>query len=102
MGILVFVAGLVFTMVFFCFFTKADMIGKGKKTLFPNLLIHRKLARRRSFIYYSHHKILEVVWTIIPCLILILISIPSFVLVMALDEEVNPWLWVKVIGSQWY
>ncbi len=99
-GILVFVGALVFSMVFFCFFTEDDIAGK--ESQFPTLLINRLLARRRSFIFYSHHKLLEVIWTIIPCIILVIIAIPSFVLVMALDEEVNPWLWVKVVGSQWY
>jgi len=58
-GILVFVGALVFSMVFFCFFTEDDIAGK--ESQFPTLLINRLLARRRSFIFYSHHKLLEVI-----------------------------------------
>ncbi len=35
-------------------------------------------------------------------MILILIAIPSFTLALALDEELLPYMWVKVIGNQWY
>lgn len=51
------------------------------------------------WIYYS---LLEFIWTVIPCVILLFISIPSFTLALALDETHKPSLWVKVIGNQWY
>ena len=35
-------------------------------------------------------------------MLLVFIAIPSFTLALALDEEVNPWMWVKVIGNQWF
>ena len=37
-----------------------------------------------------HHTTLEIIWTIVPAIILILIAIPSFALLYAMDEIDNP------------
>jgi len=50
----------------------------------------------------NHNSILEIIWTIIPILILIFIAIPSFVLLYSMDEIVSPILTLKAIGHQWY
>lgn len=49
-----------------------------------------------------HASVLEVVWTIIPALILVVIAIPSFSLLYSVDEIIEPLFTVKVIGHQWY
>jgi cytochrome c oxidase subunit 2 len=51
---------------------------------------------------FSHSSLLEIVWTIIPALILISIAVPSFALLYSLDELVDPVLTLKVVGHQWY
>jgi len=51
---------------------------------------------------FSHSSLLEIVWTIIPALILIAIAVPSFALLYSLDELVDPVLTLKVVGHQWY
>jgi len=50
----------------------------------------------------QHNSFLEIVWTIIPCVILLFISVPSFCLLYAVDDCKLPWWTVKVIGNQWY
>jgi len=45
---------------------------------------------------------IEVVWTIIPGIILLFVAIPSFTLLYSMDELVDPMLTLKVIGSQWF
>jgi cytochrome c oxidase subunit 1 len=50
----------------------------------------------------NHHTFLEIIWTIIPTLILLSIAIPSFLLLYAIDEQNNPIITLKVIGHQWY
>ena len=49
-----------------------------------------------------HGTVLEIVWTIVPALILLTIAVPSFSLLYAVDEVVDPALTVKVVGHQWY
>lgn len=51
---------------------------------------------------FVHGTLLEIVWTITPALLLIIIAIPSFSLLYAMDEVIDPIITVKVIGSQWY
>ena len=51
---------------------------------------------------FDHHTQLELIWTIIPTIILILIAIPSFALLYAVDELHNPKITMKALGNQWY
>jgi cytochrome c oxidase subunit 1 len=51
---------------------------------------------------FDHHTQLELIWTIIPTVILILIAIPSFALLYAVDELHNPKITMKALGNQWY
>jgi len=51
---------------------------------------------------FTHSSILEIVWTIIPAILLLLIAIPSFTLLYSLDEIIDPSVTLKVIGHQWY
>nr|YP_654388.1 cytochrome c oxidase subunit II [Pavona clavus]ABG02362.1 cytochrome c oxidase subunit II [Pavona clavus] len=46
--------------------------------------------------------LLEIVWTIIPAVILVFIASPSLKLLYLMDEVVGPALTIKAIGHQWY
>lgn len=50
----------------------------------------------------SHNTLLEVAWTVIPVLILVVIAIPSFRLLYFQDRAQTTDLTVKVTGRQWY
>ena len=45
---------------------------------------------------------LEVAWTILPAMILMVIAVPSFALLYSLDEVIDPFFTLKVTGAQWY
>jgi len=49
-----------------------------------------------------HGTIIEIVWTAIPGVILMLIAVPSFALLYSMDEVILPAIILKVIGHQWY
>nr|YP_010338982.1 cytochrome c oxidase subunit 2 [Sahlingia subintegra]UNJ19072.1 cytochrome c oxidase subunit 2 [Sahlingia subintegra] len=49
-----------------------------------------------------HGTQIELAWTITPSLILIAIAIPSFALLYALDEIIDPTITIKAVGHQWY
>jgi len=51
---------------------------------------------------FTHSSLLEIVWTILPALVLLLIAIPSFALLYSLDELIDPVATVKIVGHQWY
>jgi len=63
--------------------------------LFNNLIISNSQK-------FTHSSLLEIIWTILPALVLLLIAIPSFTLLYSLDELIDPTLTLKIIGHQWY
>ena len=50
----------------------------------------------------SHNTVIEVLWTVVPVLILVGIAIPSFRLVYYADRTPNADITIKVTGHQWY
>ena len=52
--------------------------------------------------YLSHGTLIELIWTITPALILILIAFPSFKLLYLMDEVNDPSMAVLAEGHQWY
>jgi cytochrome c oxidase subunit 2 len=49
----------------------------------------------------THNVLLEVVWTILPVVILLVIAIPSYKLLYYLDRTAEPDMTLKVSGYQW-
>nr|ADO24550.1 cytochrome oxidase subunit II [Gymnothorax rueppelliae] len=45
---------------------------------------------------------IEIVWTVLPAIILILIALPSLRILYLMDEINDPHLTIKAIGHQWY
>ena len=50
----------------------------------------------------THNSALEVVWTVVPILILIIIAIPSLKILYFIDHTDEPEMTLKVTGNQWY
>ena len=50
----------------------------------------------------THNPVLEVAWTVIPVLILVVMAIPSFRLIYYQDRTPDPDMTIKVTGHQWY
>ena len=50
----------------------------------------------------THHTLLEVAWTVIPILILVVIAIPSFKLLMNQYSYPKPDLTIKAIANSWF
>ena len=50
----------------------------------------------------SHNTLIEVVWTVVPIMILVFIAIPSFKLLYFTDRVEDAGLTIKAIGHQWY
>nr|ALO76361.1 cytochrome c oxidase subunit 2 [Discolomatinae sp. GENSP01] len=62
-------------------------------SLFTNKYINRFLL---------DNQIIELIWTIMPSIILIFIALPSLKLIYILDEINNPAISIKSMGHQWY
>jgi len=86
LGILVFVRYILF--ICLQHFTQEESIVEGASPKTTHKLIHAST--------------LEIVWTIIPALVLVVIAIPSFSLLYSIDEIVQPVITLKAVGHQWY
>ena len=51
---------------------------------------------------FSHNVLIEVLWTVVPVVILIVIAIPSMKMLYFLDRTETPDMTLKVTGYQWY
>ena len=51
---------------------------------------------------FSHNVIIEVIWTIVPVIILVIIAIPSFRILHMMEKTPPSDLTIKVVGYQWY
>ena len=51
---------------------------------------------------FTHSSLLEIIWTIFPAVVLLIIAVPSFSLLYSLDELIDPTISLKIIGHQWY
>nr|QQP21478.1 cytochrome c oxidase subunit II [Tipula melanomera gracilispina] len=52
--------------------------------------------------YLLSGQLIEIVWTILPAIILVFIALPSLRLLYLMDEIYNPSITLKTIGHQWY
>lgn len=50
----------------------------------------------------THNTVIEILWTVVPVLILVIIAIPSFKLMYYMDRVPNSAMTIKVTGHQWY
>lgn len=50
----------------------------------------------------THNTTIEILWTVVPVLILVVIAVPSFRLLYYMDETKNAEMVIKVTGNQWY
>nr|YP_009512583.1 cytochrome c oxidase subunit II [Gennadas parvus]AXJ93150.1 cytochrome c oxidase subunit II [Gennadas parvus] len=69
------------------------VVGYMMATLFFNTLTNRFLLEGQT---------IEIIWTILPAIILVFIALPSLRLLYLLDEVNNPSITLKTIGHQWY
>lgn len=65
-------------------------------------LLSENVKNKYDWLRLNHGTTIEIIWTIIPSIILVLIAIPSFALLYATDELVDPAVTIQVIGHQWY
>nr|APF47513.1 cytochrome c oxidase subunit II [Protapanteles sp. 2 SNS-2016] len=49
-----------------------------------------------------HNQLIEIIWTIIPMIILIFMALPSLSILYMLDDMINPFMTIKILGHQWY
>jgi len=68
--------------------------------MFYSIFAHRK-SKGHTAAQFHENTVVEVVWTIIPFLILLVMAIPATETVLTMKDTSTPDLTIKVTGSQW-
>lgn len=61
-------------------------------------LIFNKYSNR----YLLDGQAIEIIWTVLPAVILVILALPSLRLLYLIDEATEPRLTIKAVGHQWY
>ena len=65
--------------------------------------LFRYTRRRNPVPSQDNHNVkLEIIWTLIPCIILLIIIFPSLRMMYFMDRTIQPDMTLKVVGYQWY
>ena len=64
--------------------------------------VRYRASRNKVASTTSHNTLVEVLWTLIPCLILIVMAVPSFKVLYSQDTIPEADVTIKAIGYQWY
>jgi len=68
--------------------------------MFYSFIFHRK-SKHPIPATFSHSTTMEAIWTTIPILILIVLTIPAVKLLVKMEDASNPDMSIQVTGSQW-
>lgn len=66
------------------------------------IIFRFRASRNHKPARWTHNTALEVAWTLVPVLVLVVIAFPSFHLLYSMDKAKDAALTLKVTGHQWY
>lgn len=64
-------------------------------------IIHHRKSKGYSPASFHHNTRLEIVWSVIPFLILVGLAVPATKILMRMDNSADSDVTIKVVGSQW-
>jgi len=77
------------------------VIGIGVFTvMFTSIVLHRK-SRGHTAAKFSHSTKAEIIWTIIPVLILVVMAVPATTALVRMEDSSGAEMTVKITGFQW-
>lgn len=92
--LMVFLTFILFFVVYMIYACIEEFLDKSSKS--------RAGIKLPAYSTFIHHPKLEIIWTILPALILVNLALPSFSLLYSIDEIVEPTFTFKAVGHQWY
>ena len=103
-GIIHFHHDLMFLLTFICFFVLWMLLRTVQLFSYSNNKTYIPVTRSMfSFNYFKHQGILlEIIWTLVPALILMFVAIPSFALLYSTSAFCTADVTLRAIGHQWY
>ena len=86
----------------FIIFNKLVFFTTGKKKIINSFFLFSYILKTAKIRLFKKAEALEGFWTLLPTLLLLIISIPSFWLLYLSEEGIDTMLTIKIIGFQWY
>nr|QHW12436.1 cytochrome oxidase subunit II [Mecinus pascuorum]QHW12437.1 cytochrome oxidase subunit II [Mecinus pascuorum] len=71
-------------------------------TILVSQMLLSMLFNKFTHRFLLEGQLIEMIWTILPAIILFLIGLPSLRLLYIMDEMYNPMITVKAVGHQWF
>nr|YP_009927482.1 cytochrome c oxidase subunit II [Pseudodendrothrips mori]QFO91091.1 cytochrome c oxidase subunit II [Pseudodendrothrips mori] len=71
-------------------------------TIFISIVILRLMTSKFFNYNFMENINMELIWTVLPIMILFLIAYPSLYYLYLFDLTLNPMMTIKVFGAQWY
>lgn len=71
-------------------------------TILVRQVMIRLTLNKYVYRYLLEGQLIELIWTVLPAVVLIFIALPSLKLIYIIDEIRNPSISIKTIGHQWY
>nr|VFU78827.1 cytochrome c oxydase subunit 2 [Proasellus ortizi] len=71
-------------------------------TVFVGYLLISTLSNKLTYRFFLESQVIEIIWTILPAVILLFVAFPSLRLLYLLDEVNQPSVTLKATGHQWY
>lgn len=97
-----FFLNMILFLVLFLLLTTVRYFSYKNNSRLNRYLLSQSTKSQFNWLKLNHGTTIEIIWTVLPSLVLILIAIPSFALLYATDELVDPSVTVQVVGHQWY
>nr|YP_010249644.1 cytochrome c oxidase subunit II [Taeniothrips tigris]QTT60741.1 cytochrome c oxidase subunit 2 [Taeniothrips tigris] len=69
---------------------------------FIMIVMFKILKNKMTNYKFKENMNLEIIWTMLPMLILLMIAYPSLYYLYLFDLMINPSMTIKVLGAQWY
>jgi len=66
------------------------------------VLLHQATVDTTTWLEFRHHHKLEIIWTFVPALILVVIALPSFAMLFASEQLAGTVDTIRIDGHQWY
>ena len=89
---------LMFFITFIFFFVLVVMARTLYNFSFSQEVVTSPLASQKVV----HGTLIEIIWTVLPSLILVVVALPSFALLYSIDEIIDPAITIKCVAHQWY
>lgn len=97
-----FFLNMILFLVLFLLVTTLKYFTYSKNSKLNKYILTETVQSRFEWLRLNHGVTVEILWTVVPSIVLLFIAVPSFALLYATDELIDPSLTVQVIAHQWY